>query len=75
MGLRGGTLKKENTLHFLKMPMAFWDLQNRSVLLEGCVVVDYYLPQIPHPDLPKEGNYGMVARLFPTMQADRTAGS
>ena len=49
----GGTLKRENTLHFLKMPMAFWDLQNRSVLLEGCVVVDYYLRQITHPELPK----------------------
>lgn len=49
----GGTLKRENTLHFLKMPMAFWDLHNKSVLLEGCVVVDYYLRQITHPELPK----------------------
>lgn len=49
----GGTLKRRNALHFLKMPMAFWDLQNKPVLVERCVVVDYYLPQITQPDLPK----------------------
>lgn len=73
-GLEGWDTEKREYTAFLKNANGILGF-TEQILMEGCVVVDYYLPEIPHPDLSKEGNYGMVARLFPTMQADRTAGS
>ena len=54
----GQGYSENNRIHLrFLVSVAFWGFGNRSVLLEECVVVEYYLLRITHPGLPKGGIY------------------